>query len=395
MPTYRAFAGLRNDVSAERLEPSDLVVADNVDIDASGQLSRRAGRTLALAGAYHSLWSSDTLCLMVGDTQLLSVAPDYSVTVLRDGLARDARVSFCAVNERVYWSNGYQSGIVEAGRNRSWGIVPPASPGTAAAIAGELTAGTYQWAVTFLRGDGQESGCGLAGRIELADGAGIALSELPRSDDPEVVAKILYLSEPNGSVLYEALTLDARASGAVVLSPTDAAVPLATQLLQPPPPGHLVAYYRGRLFVADGETLYYSEPHAYEWFDLRRHFQFAAPITLLAPVEDAEKGGIVVSDGLTTGWLGGTDPDAFELTPLSPHGAVLGSLVYVPGTLFDDGRLGDRALPLWLSTTGLCAALPDGTLLNLTEERYQMTESGVAGAVFMSDQSRYLVVTQR
>ena len=55
--TYVAFNGLRNDVSSERFDIGDLEVADNIDIDKTGRIARRAGYTSVTAGAAHSLWA--------------------------------------------------------------------------------------------------------------------------------------------------------------------------------------------------------------------------------------------------------------------------------------------------------------------------------------------------
>lgn len=393
MAEFKSFAGLRNDVPAERMEPGDLVTASNVDIDASGQLSRRAGRTLAVAGDYHSLWAEGDVCLMVGGTTLYRVRPGYTTEALRTGLTSGVRMAYCAVNERVYYSNGHASGVVEAGVSRSWGLAPPTSQGTASAVIGYLAAGTYQWALTYLRDDGQESGTGLAGRIDVGADAGIYFSDLPVSADPAVVGKILYVTECDGTVLYEAATLGASATTATVIHAGDAANPLMTQHLQQPPAGHLIAYWRGRMCVAAGNILYYSEPHAYELFDLRHYLEFPGPITLIAPVDDAAGGGLVISSGDLTGWISGTSPEDFAFTPLSGDAAILGTLAYVKGSLFGKGELGDRLIPMWVSTAGICVALPDGRLLNVTEQRYDMDESGQGAAVFMADEARFLAIT--
>lgn len=393
MAEFKSFAGLRNAVQPERMEAGDLVVADNVDIDPSGQLSRREGRTLALAGNYHSLWAQSDLCLMVGDSTLYRVAPGYTTTALRADLTAGAKMAYQPIAERVYFSNGRESGVIENGAARSWGLAIPTTQGTATATAGSLAAGTYQWAVTYLRDDGQESGTGLAGVITLTEDGGIALSNLPVSSDANAtLLKVLYLTECNGSVLYEAATLDADATTHTITDAVGGANPLATQNLSPPPAGQVLAYYKGRAYVAAGHILYYSEPHAYELFDLRHYLEFPGPITILAPIEVQDGGGLFVAAGGATGFIGGASPEDMTYTPLAEYGGLLGTLTYVEGTLFGDGALGGKMLPMWTSTAGICVGTPDGQLLNITEQRYQMDESGEGCAVFMPDESRYVVV---
>lgn len=393
MAEFKSFAGLRNDVQSERMEAGDLVTADNVNIDASGQLSRRDGRTLALAGDYHSLWAAGDLCLMIGGTTLYRVAPGYTTTALRTGLTAGAKMAYQPINERVYYSNGRETGVIEAGASRSWGLAIPAHQGTATATAGSLEAGTYQWAVTYLRDDGQESGTGLAGRIDLEEGGGIALSNLPVSDDPgATLLKVLYLSECNGSVLYEAATIDADATTHTITDAVGGANPLPTQHLSPPPAGQVLAYYKGYALVGTGSELYPSEPQAYELFDLRRYIDMPGPITLLATVESAASSGFVIALRDETGWISGTSPEDFIYTKLTGYGAIPGTLTYVEGTLFGDGSLEGVMLPMWTSTAGVCVAFPDGRIINLTEQRYAMDEDGEGCAVFMPDESRYVVV---
>lgn len=393
MAEFKAFAGLRNDVSSERFGPGDLARADNVNLDATGKLSRRAGRTKVLAGDAHSLWAHGDLCLFASGDALRRLHPDYTSEVLRTGLTAGARISYCAVNGRTYWSNGFETGVIEQGRARSWGLASPTAQGTAHAVIGHLPAGTYQWAVTYLRDDGQESGTAVAGRIDLAsDNAGIYFDDLPVSADAGVAAKVLYLSECNGAVLYEATTLLPAATTTMVIAPGNAALPLQTQFLQAPPAGQIVAYYRGRLFVASGNILYYSEPHAFEHFDLRHYLPFDGPITLVAPLEHDQKGGLAVATDTETMWLAGNSPEDFTHTPLAAEGAVPGTLTYVPGTLVGDGKLGADEFPMWLGTAGVCLATLDGQLVNLTRERYRAELTGTGAALFMPDEGRYLAV---
>lgn len=391
MAEHKAFAGLRNDVSPERMEAGDLVTADNVNIDPSGQLSRRDGLTEVVAGDFHSLWSEGDLCLMVGGTNLYRVQPGYTTEVLRSDLTAGAKMAYCRVDERTYYGNGRECGILENGSVRSWGLAAPTSQGTATATSGNLDAGTYQYAVTYLRDDGQESGTGLAGRVEVTDG-GISFTNLPVSDDPNVVGKILYLTAANGIDLYEREILDNATTATTVTSAGDLSLPLQSQHLSPPPAGNLIAYWRGRMWVVDGNIAYPSEPHAYELFDLRHYIEFPGPVTLFAPVDDPAGGGIFIAAGKKTSFLGGLTPEEATFTPLLEYGAILGTLEYVEGTLFGDGALGGRKVPMWASTAGICIGFPDGSIRNLTEDRYTMDEEGEGCAVFMPDESRYVVV---
>lgn len=392
MAAYREFTGLRNTVPAERLGAGDLVAANNVDIDASGRISRRDGLTLATAGAYHSLFASGNTCLIVSGANLLRISQNYALTVLRSGLTLNATMAYVAVNERIYYSNGHQTGCVENSGSRTWGIVPPSSQGQASEVSGNLPAGAYQWAITFLRDDEQESGTGLAGRIDLQyDGAGIAFSNLPVSDDPGVTGKVLYLSSANGSTLYESHAISNTETSASIVSPIVGGYPLTTQFLSPPPAGQCLAHFNGRIYVASGRYLYPSEPMADELFNREYAIEFDDEITLLAPVD----GGLVISAGAMTGFLAGSSPEDFALTTRNTQRAIPGTLVQVNGALLLDGASGTKDVPMWMSDAGICIATPDGQISNLTENRYRMSENGQGAALFLPDFARYVAVLNR
>ena len=385
---YRAFTGLRNDVDPERLLPAELVTASNVDLDRTGRLARRSGYTRVRTGSVHSLWASGALALFVEDAALKQLNTDYTATILRGILTPGLRMSYEAVNGVVYYSNAAETGVIQNGVSRSWGLAVPSLPGAVATV-GTMPAGDYQYVLTWRRSDGQESGAGLAGRITLPAGSGITFA-LPVSADADVTHKWLYLSPPNGDVLYRALLLANATTSATYQNDTlELTLPLETQLLGPPPAGHLVRYYAGRMFVAVDDALFYSEPFAHELFDMRRYLALDGRITLFAP---AEKNGVWVATDKAIGWVEGTDPDKFEYVQKADYGAIEGALDYVEGSLFGDGGQGDVRIPLWLTTEGVCAGMTNGTLRNLTRERYSFSASGQGAALFMPAEKRFVAV---
>lgn len=394
--TYEAFRGLRNDVSPERFEQGDLAVADNIDLDKSGRIARRAGYTSKVAGAAHSLWADDMqdVCMFVQGGVLRRLATDYtSSAVLALANASDP-MSYHRVSDRVYFSNGQDIGAYENGRARSWGIPVPALPGVAVTV-GDMPAGEYQFAMTLLRGDGQESGAPLAGRITLPAGSGITFTT-PTTLPDGVVGKILYVSPPNGEVLMEATKLIPSEANVTVGDPSLLSLPLVTQFLAPPPAGQLIAYYRGRMFVAVGDTLYMSEPYGYELFDLRRYIQLDGRITLLAPMVDKDTTGTGLGSGFfvgtdrSCGILAGNNSEDFQYVPKIEYGAIPGAVDFVDGALFRSGETTARVLPMWLTTQGLCIGLPDLTIGNLTRSKYGFPAAGRGAALFMPGPNRFI-----
>lgn len=388
---FKAFAGLRNDVAPERFTPGDLVVANNVNIGKAGDVSRRAGYTLRSATPAHSLWAHGALGLFVSGTQLMRLESNYAATPLRT--VSGAVMSYCQTGERTYFSDGASSGVYEGAATRSWGLTVPATP-AATVLGGDLTAGTYQFTVTHLRSDGQESGAAVAGTIVVPSGSTLRLA-LTAPLDPSVVSQLIYLSPPNGDALYLTATLAAAAASFTASAATVAALalPLATQFLGPPPAGQLVAYYRGRMFVAVGAVVYMSEPFAYELFDLRNYIELDATVTLLAPMEDRQAPGLFVGTTKTCGVLLGAGPDDFTYIAKVDYGAIPGTLTYADGTLIDDGKMGARQLPMWTTTQGVCIGTPLMEIANHTLGRYDFMPSGTGAGLFIPEANRYVAVT--
>ena len=389
---YEAFSGLRNDVEPHRFGLSDLAVGTNIDIDESGGVARRTGRVLARGGASHSLWSDGTLALFVEGSSLKRLNTNYSDATLRTGLTAGQTMRYQQVNDRVYFSNGTETGVVQDGRVRSWGLPVPPLP-AAQAVVGEMPAGSYQYTLVGLRNDGQQSGAPMAGVIALDAGAGIRFT-LPAVNDPDLTAWGVYLSPPNGDALYLAALAAAGAHTVDYLNDTaELALPLDTQFMGPPPAGHMLGYFRGRMFVAVGDTIFYSEPGAYELFDLRHFISFDSRVTMIAPIEDRDNPGVFVATETSTGWIRGVDADSFAFVPGANYGAIPGAMAMVDGAMFADHAAGARMLPMWLSTEGLCIGMPGGTVQNLTRSKFKFTARGSGCALFKPDSTQFVAVT--
>lgn len=388
---YEAFTGIRNDIQPPRFGLTDLAVGRNIDIDESGGISRRAGRTRVYTGATHSLWSDGTAAFVVDGTNLKQLAADYTGTAIRTGLTPNARMSYVKINDRVYYSNGYETGVVQNGSSRTWGLGVPAMF-YATPTAGAMPAGDYQFTMAFLRADGQQSGAGFATRTPLPANSGLVFN-MPAPSEGDVVATAIYLSTPNGDVLYRAAIVGrGSTSFAYTSDTTELALPLDTQFLSAPPPAHLLGYFRGRVFAAVGDTLFYSEPSAYELFDLRRYLQFDSKITMFAPIEDRDNPGIYIGTEQSTSWIQGVNPDEFKLVPGADYGAIIGAMDMVDGAMFADHSSGARMLPMWLSTQGVCIGLPGGTVQNITRSKYIFTASGSGCALFKPDSTQAIFV---
>lgn len=368
---FRDFAGLRNTTSPERLDLKDLQVALNVDIDDANRIELRTGRVLRLSGASHSLFSDGATALVVQGTTLKRVRPTgtgtYAMDTLRTGLTSGARMSCWSVNGVIYYSNSHETGVVQANASRTWGLDQPSGQPVASAIGGYLPPGRYQYALTYLRNDGQESGTGIAAAFDLGSTGGIGFSGIPVSSDPTVDQKVLYLSPTNAKMLYRAMVVDNADTTADYRNEGyDLKLPLKTQFGRPAPVGHMVAYFRGHTLVADGPVLWRSEPYRHELFMLDKAFNvFSADINLLAPVE----GGVFVGAD-STYFLRGASPKKWTLDQVAEYPAIPGTLSYLQAEpqYVGEGLPGHAAL--WASPRGHCMGVDGGSFRNLTEARY-------------------------
>jgi len=401
---FREFTGLRNDRPLERLGPTDLSVAENIDIDNSGAIALRDGFTAVPtvpAAPTHSAWADGAelysdgqpgAAFYVQGTVLYRLNADLTGTAIMSGLTADMPMFYKKVLDRIYFTNGKESGIYENGSVRSWGLSVPYPPGVTEIAGGGMLAGSYQIATTFVRSDGQESGATLAERIDIAtDGAGLELG-LPKSIDPDVVSKNVYLSTRNGDVLFLAMTVpNATLSASYMNDTSELNLPLLTQFMGPPPAGQVIGFYRNVLYVASGDVVYPSEEYNYELFDLRKFIPFDGRITMFATLDGIADGGIFVGTDRSCGILVGKGMSQFEYVPKVDYGAIEGSMVMVDGSLYGDNSNGARLLPVWLTSRGICVGLPSLEIKNLTRTVYSIPAAGRGASLFVPGPNRLIV----
>lgn len=379
-----SFAGIRNTLPPERLHvlpdrdngSTDLVDAVNVDLDNSGQVGRRAGTTLVRAGAAHSIWSQGDMCVFVSGTSLMRLYPDYSSEVLAVGLVSGARVNYVEVNGRLYWSSATQSGVVADGRGRSWGMDIPLPPGLAV-IGGQLTPGQYQCVITHVRNDSQESGAALPSVIKLTADGGIRVT-WPTPPNPVEWVRV-YLSAPDGTVLYLADEVQATDQYTEITA-CAFALPLNTQWMDKPPPGQGLAYANGRVYIAVGVHIFGTTELGYEYVDLRDYLPLdGTRVRLIAGVE----GGLFAATEHAAYFLRGKTFDSMEMVIVATSGGIEGSVAYVDGrTATGIPEMAGKRCVLFATGDGVLLGLPDGTVMNLTRERYRFERAPSAAAGF-------------
>jgi len=397
--TFAAFAGIRNTLSTERLERAasqsgnrdirtDLEAATNVDIDDSGRVSRRAGQQVIIPDAAHSLWSDDETCLFVQAGTLYQLNANYTKRALVSGIG-NTPVHYLALNGVVYWSNAVTTGAVVEGTVHTWGMAVPASQPNASVVAGSLVAATYLYAATYVRADGQESGTGMASRIDLKDGAGLRFV-WPAPPSRDVVGINIYVSEPNSESMFLAVSAPI-AAGNATFNGGLLATPLNTQWQDAPPPGQELAFHRGRIYIAQGEFLFASSALGYSYVDMRDYL--ALDGTIIRFVVGVDHGMFVGTDE-SVYFLKGDRFDQMEIDSVVETYGVAGSAILVDGFVATgDDKLSGLTCAMFATGSGICLGTPDGATVNLTYDRFQTTmpRSGAAVLRTSQTQTQYLL----
>lgn len=404
----KRFRGLRNVESAEQLKPGDLATALNVDLTNAGKIMSRKGYTRVSATAVHSLYSNHAVALAASGTSLKRLAGDFSLVQLAE-LGSGRPVSYETLVDSVFYSNGVTSGIVQGQTWRPWGVAVPSGQPAAERIPGTMPPGRYQYAMTYRRGDGHESGTGASGEFELTSAGGIRFTGMETSTNSGVRDKILYLSGPNGETLYRAAEVPNAQVSADVAQGGYGAV-LLTQFASPPPPGHIVRYHGGSMWVATADGIYYSDPYEPELFRLADcYMRVAGMPSMMEPVgsgmfvatEDEGSGDDSETKGQTWYWSG-SNPRTMSPVQIFDHGAVMGTAVRVDAGFLESPVEGEtegmnsRPAVLWVSRLGVCAGFEGGAARNYTEARYSFPVAQRGAGMIRQDRgyTSYVVTLQ-
>lgn len=368
--------GLDNRSPLTATPPNRLRAADNIDLDDAGLAHRRRGfvEVEALVGL-HSIWAHPDYPDMLGvyDGDLIAFDASLTRTVRVATLVNPTLpVDYDLHAGRVAWTNGTDAGELDLdGDNRPWAVESPAGqPTLSASNVGGLTAGTYQVALTFLDGEGRESGSTLAELIDLTEGQGITLNAIPQPVHADVTHVRVYVTPTNGDILYEALTFAVGITTAIVAAHTPGR-PLSTQFLIPLPPGQIVRHRNGRRFSARGKTVWFSEAmHPGLAEPVGNRIDHKHDLTLMEPIGEGAAAGWFIAAGERTYFVGVADPQAanWPRRIAYNHGAVRGSALQVSGEDFG-AETADLA-PCWLATNGQTVRGNPGGTVSALQNRY-------------------------
>ena len=146
----------------------------------------------------------------------------------------------------------------------------------------------------------------------------------------------------------------------------------------PPLPFSIIDNFYGRMVYVVGDTVYFSDPFAYEQIDFTKGFiPFKDPVTMIGIVES----GIFIGTTKDIYFVGGNKPSEFDLIQVADYGVVRDTRSYLDGTVVGDDSVTGKKIPAWISSKGMCIGFPDGSMQNVTENAVILPK-GVTGASF-------------
>lgn len=382
--------GLDNLHREDSLPPDALRAAVNIDLDVNGKPSRRRGLTQVLSGDVHSMTSCFDCLVAVVDGTLKAYDRNHvlQATVAVTG---DRRLQHALTPHRAFWTDGQQlrsfdSTLLDA---PAWPAVPGWAASATVQAAGGLPEGSYQIAITAVDAVGRESG---AGRAQLVDGVGhnggVLLTGLP--DPADAVSLRIYATDCNGTTLrLVGETPPGSPSYLVAWGPRGQTLELDHQWLEPMPAGQAVCFHMGRLWVASGRYLCFSQPMRYGAMLPDNKITFGEDITLLAPAGTGPEAGLYVAAGKRTLYLSGANPKEAPLTASRATGAVPNSSRSIHTSAFGAAfeSLPQVMASIWVSSDGVfCLGLPGGSVLPLTEKRVVLPTNADSAAVMLRNQ---------
>jgi hypothetical protein len=365
--------------------------AVNVDINRTGGFGRRDGYTLRAAGAgMHSLFYAPQRgwTFVAQGTQLRRVDP--ATFVMTDLMALNSadRLEYTEYNGNVYFSNRSTAGWVPSNETiaRPLGVPTPSAP-TLAAGPGSLLPGKYGVVITQTNDRGEESGASEVQVIDLPNGGGIRLSNLPIQIGWAVYA---YITSADGDILRFAAELPAIFPDYLVSGEALGGI-LSTQFLVPLPAGDTIRWHNGRLFTAKNGALRFSEamrPHLHN--PAHGVIPFSGHISFVESVGD----GLFVGDSRGVWYLSGTDPTKFEARLVSTCRAVARSSIKIPPEHLPPKQVQAEApVAMWLSTSGYVVGMPGGATVELHPDRVKVPPGLTGRSVFLLRGGRKQVIT--
>ncbi|MGB1650245.1 MAG: hypothetical protein ACPHEP_04405 [Acidimicrobiales bacterium] len=381
--------GLQNVYDPAMAPATTLVEADNVYIgNGLGVIEPRKGYA-PLAVGVHSLFYHNK--------KAYGIYGEYVSELTEDG-ART--LSNFQVEGKVTW------GILEGDpvlTNSS--ILAKITNGTATRIGVETpvvsvssaqTATSATVAVSFVNLDGEEgplSPTFESGTVQAPAENNIAYMRVYATQATEVVTDGVTEKVYGGDVLY--LVAEIAPGPALVSAQTYVGAPIGRPAdnmnRARMPGGSYVRYWRGRLLVARGRTLFFSDPLRYGMYDQSAGFvTFESRIDF---IESVDTGVFVGLRNNGVAFLAGDTPDQWQRIKADIESAQPGTSMLIPtGQMSLDLTSKPEWVAVWFTQRGFALGLPSGTVIYPQAELLSGLPLGNGSIHF--DDDRLIVLSQ-
>ena len=383
--------GINNVNDVSMLPPGCLQSAMNVLLDSGGVATPREGYSFLSAGA-NSLFEFNGRHYGVLNNMVCEFT-DVGARAMYGPIT--GTVTWTVLNNEPLFVSNAVLGRVSNDRVMLIGVEEPGavyvSPGQHADAlefvggipAGIRKLGMFYMACSFVSEDGEE------GPLSAAYAATSITVPLPL--DSIIKRARVYQTNDEGDVLYELTETTPGATVAVDTTRERFGRQADTQYKSRMIGGAYARYWRGRLLVARGRTLYFSEPLRYGLYDRSSgHVTFEARIDFIEPVA----GGIFVAlKGLGVRFLAGDTPGKWEQRVATPVPAQPGTSMTVPAIQMKiEMQNPPDWVAVWFSTNGFVVGLPTGELYYPQEDHLSGLPLG-SGAIFFEG-DRLTVLSQ-
>lgn len=372
--------------------------AVNVDIDIYGNFRTRSGFTqlASMTGAHSLIGSRDgTFGFYAKDDKLLRVVVQNGgplEAVVLAGLTPSERMSYFEYADQMFFTNGHQLGVVTRTQARLLGVADPIDFGVDPLNYGTLPAGMYDVAYSFVLPSGEESGLSQLQSVELVTSGGFEVLVPPVQAFNTGAEKLrVYATTVNGDILYLAGEFSLRMSGAYEIVEAKFSKQADNVQLHRMPAGSIVRAYNGRVVVARGNELWFSEPYRYGLTSRRHNFvSFNSEVVMVEPVKDGLYVGVL--DGAVY-FLAGGGPSEFEMFIASTNGparytSCLVQPAALPPKLADTT---DSPAAVWLGAKGYSIGLPGGAVKDIQADRIELDASSGSAVTYSNQGIRQVV----
>lgn len=170
------------------------------------------------------------------------------------------------------------------------------------------------------------------------------------------------------------------------VKPTETNYPEDTREYNNPPVGKIVRYYAGRVWIADTNVLWYSEPFAPNLFRLAANYiPFPGGIRMVAPV----LGGIFVGTTNKIYFMAGTNPKEMSQLVVAHYPVIEGTDLHIDGISVANGSIDPGPMQIFTTPKGICVGTSNGKLTNLTYSTLEYP-SAIRGCA-VNTGTRYIV----